>query len=721
MLTIIKKNDTYDVIEYQLENEDGTIADLTGASVNFVMGKKNKLITNSSANITSAINGIVQYQLTEIDTLVSGTFLGEFVVTFANGKVKTYPSNGYITVDIEQNLDTSQNNIVLDMIAEKQGEFTDKLNSILQQAGNVNMSYVNEYNWMSTDGQVTYVFPSTANYTAASAKWFQVFVGNVFVDNSLVNRIYDDQFTLSIDPSRITDGVTVTARWIEPIAPIVPSSYKIIPQQPLPPVDAEEGDLWFDTSDDTYQGTVFDGLNTRVTSAETSLADRASFVSIKSYSNLKVLIAEGYDWSPAIAQAITDAQSTNKKIVLHADEDMYITQPIVPSATTKIVGFGKYNSKLKLKGAIKGIDLSSTAAKTGVEISSISIEGTGTTGQIGIDAYYLVNGSSIKDIRIENVDVGIQVKKCWYGAFSEIYIKTGLTYGLHVISASSSEQVNAISFKSVFINGCNNAVFLDGINVAAAIQFDSCTFEQSKKTAVISNGFSPLKFVNCYFEGNYKDAITTNTLTWQTPIDVKVTGTSVRNLVKFDSCYFARSNNFLTSSQKTSIYLGTDIKGTFDNCQFVCNTGGYIESNIYSDSQYPASIRNVSEDGFATNMYTGVLKEEVIFCDPDYNLRFTSTINNAFGVIVKDAGYYVKFIPRTTGTVAEQATIKLQMLSDNTVIGPVITFPTSFTKDTPIEFNMGRITPTKALNLVGYTATTTDLIGMLYLVRKYYD
>jgi hypothetical protein len=129
----------------------------------------------------------------------------------------------------------------------------------------------------------------------------------------------------------------------------------------------------------------------------------------------------------------------------------------------------------------------------------------------------------------------------------------------------------------------------------------------------------------------------------------------------------------------------------------------------------------VSEDGYATKIYTGALKEEVIFCDPDYNLRYTSTLNNAFGIIIKDANYYVRFIPRTTTTVVEQATAKLQMLSDSTVIGPVITFPTSFTKDTEIEFSMGRITPTKAVNVIGYTGTTTDLIGALYLVRKYYD
>jgi parallel beta-helix repeat protein len=365
MLTIIKKNDTYDVIEYQLENEDGTIADLTGASVNFVMGKKNKLITNSSANITSAINGIVQYQLTEIDTLVSGTFLGEFVVTFSNGKVKTYPSNGYITVDIEQNLDTTQNNIVLDMIAEKQGEFTDKLNSILQQAGNVNMSYVNEYNWMSTDGQVTYVFPSTANYTAASAKWFQVFVGNVFVDNSLVNRIHDDQFTLSIDPSRITDGVTVTARWIEPIAPIVPSSYKIIPQQPLPPVDAEEGDLWFDTSDDTYQGTVFDGLNTRVANAETSLADNAS-PSIK-LESFKIQVPE-VDDAPRIVRALTSLGVNGGRLEFKTFATYTVNTFIELPSNVEIIG-----NQATIKNTVSGMSfLFKAEGKTNVTIKSLN-------------------------------------------------------------------------------------------------------------------------------------------------------------------------------------------------------------------------------------------------------------------------------------------------------------------------------------------------------------
>jgi len=335
------------------------------------------------------------------------------------------------------------------------------------------------------------------------------------------------------------------------------------------------------------------------------LTEKVNFVSVKSYSNKKVLIANGYDWSPAIEQAIKDASVTKKKLVLHADEDMYITRPIVPNQSTKIVGFGKYNSTIKLVGAIKGIDLSSDVNKTGVEISSINIVGDKALGQIGIDANYLVNGSTIKDVRIANVEIGLRIKKCWYSSFSEIFIQGCLNYGIHVISASPTEQVNAISFKSIYIQDCKNCVFLDGVNVAAAVKFDSCTFEQSRKTAVVSNSFSPLTFDNCYFESNYMDGSTTDTLVWGTPIDVKITGTAIRNIVRFVGCYFARKNDFLESTQKAGIYLGADIKATYESCQFVCNTSNYIDSNIYSISQYPAEIRSCQEDGYAKTMYRG--------------------------------------------------------------------------------------------------------------------
>jgi hypothetical protein len=219
MLTIVKKNDSHDVITYQLENDDNSTVDLTGASVNFVMGKKNKLITNAPAVITSATSGIVSYQLAPSDTLIAGTFLAEFVVTFPNGTQKTFPSNGYITVDVEQNLDTTQNNVVVDMIAAKQGDFEAKLDSILRQGIGTTITAMNEYTWMTTTGQTTFAFPSSANYNN-STKWFQVTVGNVPVPTSLVVRTSNTSFSLNIDPSTIKAGMEVRALWTEPMVPI---------------------------------------------------------------------------------------------------------------------------------------------------------------------------------------------------------------------------------------------------------------------------------------------------------------------------------------------------------------------------------------------------------------------------------------------------------------------------------------------------------------------
>jgi hypothetical protein len=315
MLTIVKKNDSYDAITYQLENEDNSTVDLTGASVNFVMGKKNKLITNAKATVTSATSGIVSYQLTPLDTLVSGTFLAEFVVTFANGTTKTYPSNGYITVDVEQNLDTSQANVIVDMIAEKQGDFTSKLNSILLQAGNINMSAMNEYSWTATEGQLIFIFPSSVNYTP-STKWFQVSVGNVPVDNTLVNRSYDNQFALNIDSSNIKAGMTVRAMWVEPITPVVPTSYKIIPQQNLPPVDAGEGDLWFDTSDNSYQGTIFDNLNSQLVDITSKKAD---WVTPEQYG----AIGNGVADDTVALQSAINYCIANKKVLRGKDNAIY--------------------------------------------------------------------------------------------------------------------------------------------------------------------------------------------------------------------------------------------------------------------------------------------------------------------------------------------------------------------------------------------------------------
>ncbi|MEK5125168.1 BppU family phage baseplate upper protein [Bacillus sp. FSL R9-9492] len=466
---------------------------------------------------------------------------------------------------------------------------------------------------------------------------------------------------------------------------------------------------------------VFPTLKERIDAEQNKifdLFDKGNFVSVKEYKNLKVAISNGYDWYPAINKAVSDAKITNKQIVIHADEDMYLTSPIKPAANTKIVGFGKYNSVLKPVGKT-AIDLSDNNAKIGVEISSLAISGDKSLGQIGIDANYLVNGSAIRDLRIENVDIGMRIKKCWYASFSDIFIRGCNSYGLHLVSPSAAEQVNAISFKSLFIQSCKNNVFLEGSNVAASVKFDSCTFEQSIKTAVVSNGFSPIKFDNCYFEGNYQDGSTTDMLSFDTPIDVKVTGTQVRNLVKFDSCYFARKNDFLTSAQKTSIYIGDYIKSQFDNCQFVCNTSNYIDVNIYTTTLSPPAImNNISEDGYAKKMYSGVQKNIAIAFDADNNLKFTSALSLA-SVVNKKGNYYLQFTPKATVISSVAPVFKLYNTISNTQLGSDIVMTKSFVANTPIELNLGYVN-TDVVSVVDIRQSISSDVDVLGSTILYY-
>nr|BDD47229.1 hypothetical protein 3 [Bacillaceae bacterium] len=113
----LKRNDTKDGIQYRITAPNGEPIDLTGTSIRFLMGKGNTLLTNAPATILDAENGYVIYYLTDTDTLKAGVFHAEFEVTYSDGKIKTYPSNGYINVNIKANLDAGQSTYIEDQIA----------------------------------------------------------------------------------------------------------------------------------------------------------------------------------------------------------------------------------------------------------------------------------------------------------------------------------------------------------------------------------------------------------------------------------------------------------------------------------------------------------------------------------------------------------------------------------------------------------------------------
>lgn len=104
MATItIKKNDTRDNIKATLSNESGPVK-LDGATVRFLMSRRGVNKINRQAQIQDAAAGIVWMAFEQGDTDETGLFQAEFEVTFDDGRIETFPNDGFVLIDIISDL-----------------------------------------------------------------------------------------------------------------------------------------------------------------------------------------------------------------------------------------------------------------------------------------------------------------------------------------------------------------------------------------------------------------------------------------------------------------------------------------------------------------------------------------------------------------------------------------------------------------------------------------
>jgi hypothetical protein len=98
----IKQNDRSPSFAVTIEAPVGTAVDVSGCTVTFIMtldGATSPKV-NTTATVTSAVAGQVQYDWGATDTDTAGLYRAEFQVTFANGIKRTFPANDYLYVDI---------------------------------------------------------------------------------------------------------------------------------------------------------------------------------------------------------------------------------------------------------------------------------------------------------------------------------------------------------------------------------------------------------------------------------------------------------------------------------------------------------------------------------------------------------------------------------------------------------------------------------------------
>ena len=99
----IKRGDTSPAIRYALE--PATVV-LTGATVRFQMRARNGAVLMDVAALVVPATGTptVEYSWQAGDTATAGLYEAEFRVTYADGKIETFPNAGFIQVRVNQDV-----------------------------------------------------------------------------------------------------------------------------------------------------------------------------------------------------------------------------------------------------------------------------------------------------------------------------------------------------------------------------------------------------------------------------------------------------------------------------------------------------------------------------------------------------------------------------------------------------------------------------------------
>lgn len=103
MTFTIKNGNTSPALRVALKYDDCKAVNTTDATVMFHMrpyGEETPVIVAEGVIVT--IGGIVEYEWAEGDTDAPGSYEAEFEVTYADGTVETFPSEGYIPVEITE-------------------------------------------------------------------------------------------------------------------------------------------------------------------------------------------------------------------------------------------------------------------------------------------------------------------------------------------------------------------------------------------------------------------------------------------------------------------------------------------------------------------------------------------------------------------------------------------------------------------------------------------
>ncbi len=107
---VIKRGNTRPEVRVQIRYQtagasSAGLADATGIVFRMADAETAALKVEGVASVSDPATGEVVYQWTTEDTNEVGKYLGEFAVTYSDGRVETFPSRGGIPIEITPRVD----------------------------------------------------------------------------------------------------------------------------------------------------------------------------------------------------------------------------------------------------------------------------------------------------------------------------------------------------------------------------------------------------------------------------------------------------------------------------------------------------------------------------------------------------------------------------------------------------------------------------------------
>lgn len=230
---------------------------------------------------------------------------------------------------------------------------------------------------------------------------------------------------------------------------------------------------------------------------KTALAEIGQ-VNLAYYDNLKTSLGGGhFDWSAAMAQALTDAAAGNIKRVVIPDlgSPYYFTSgwPSLPNGF-HVDGYGKPTLDFSGAGNVSAITLTTNCRAERLHIIG---NGQNSTASIGLD----FNGNYINavDIDVEQFGTG------WYGVHNNTYItecdkchfyNCGLVVDARIGSVTNSGEM--LKFRGGVM--ANSNVIFQGNGSTNHVVFEGVSLDYSTDFGQFDNGY--YFFTDCHLETN---------------------------------------------------------------------------------------------------------------------------------------------------------------------------------------------------------------------------